>query len=268
MHTPTMHAPISHTPPIGFDAASHRRFAAGVLGIFVVVFLALAWAPSYREDWLLENVLVFVLVPFFIATYRRLPLSRISYTSLLLFLILHEIGSHYTYAEVPYDAAFESLFGRGLNDLLGWERNHYDRLVHFLYGVLITYPTREIFLRVANARGLWAYLFPLLVVMSSSLLFEMIEWAAALIFGGELGMAYLGTQGDVWDSHKDSALATLGSLIASLAIAAVHAALDRDFTREWVESLRVKGPTPLGEVAVERLLHDDDPEAEKAPRRD
>ncbi|MCR9092908.1 MAG: DUF2238 domain-containing protein [bacterium] len=250
------------TAPTAFDPDAHRRFATGVLAIFLVVFLALAWAPIYREDWLLENVLVFVLVPFFVVTFRRLPLSRISYVSLLLFLVLHEIGSHYTYAEVPYDAGFEAVFGRGLNDLVGWERNHYDRLVHFLYGVLITYPTREIFLRVANARGFWAYLFPLLVVMSSSLLFELIEWAAALVFGGELGMAYLGTQGDIWDSHKDSALATLGSLIASVAIAGIHAGLDRDFTREWVESLRVKDPMPLGEVAVERLRHEGDaPEA-------
>ncbi len=237
-----------------FDPTSHRRFAAVVLTIFLAVFVALAFSPSYREDWLLENVLVFVLVPFFVVTYRRLPLSRISYVSLLVFLVLHEIGAHYTYAEVPYDAAFEAILGRGLNELMGWERNHFDRAVHFLYGVLITYPTREIFLRVASARGFWAYLFPLLVVMSSSLLFELIEWAAALAFGGDLGMAYLGTQGDVWDSHKDSGLATLGSLLASVAIAALHAALDRDFTREWVESLRVKEPVPLGEVAVERLL--------------
>lgn len=242
-----------------FDPVSHRRFAAWIGVIFLGVFVALAWSPSYREDWLLENVLVFVLVPFFVVTYRRLPLSRVSYVSLLLFLVLHEIGAHYTYAEVPYDEAFEAIFGRGLNDVLGWERNHFDRLVHFLYGVLITYPTREIFLRVASARGFWAYLFPLLVVMSSSLLFELIEWAAALIFGGELGMAYLGTQGDIWDSHKDSALASLGSLIASVAIAALHATLDRDFTREWVESLRVKDPMPLGEVAVERLLREEDP---------
>jgi putative membrane protein len=251
-----------------FDPVSHRRFAAGALAIFGVVFVALAWAPSYREDWLLENVLVFAIVPFLVVTYRRLPLSRISYASLLLFLILHEIGAHYTYAEVPYDVAFEAVFGGSLNEWIGWERNHFDRLVHFLYGVLITYPTREIFLRVASARGFWAYLFPLLVVMSSSLLFELIEWAAALVFGGELGMAYLGTQGDIWDSHKDSGLATLGSLIASIAIAALHARLDRDFTREWVESLRVKEPEPLGEIAVERLLQGNDRSSNEDGPRD
>jgi len=109
-------------------------------------------------------------------------------------------------------------------------------------------------LRVANASGFWGYLFPLLVVMSTSLLFELIEWAAAVIFGGDLGMAYLGTQGDIWDSHKDSLLATLGALISSCVIAGIHSTLDRDFTREWVESLTVKHPEPMGEVAIEHLL--------------
>jgi putative membrane protein len=243
-------------PDRHYDVAAHRRYAASLLAIFCAVFVALGWAPSYREDWLLENLLVFLLVPFFVVTYRRLPLSKISYSALLLFLCLHEIGAHYTYAEVPYDHWFETHLGVGLNEVLGWERNHFDRLVHFLYGVLIVYPVREIFLRVANARGLWAYLFPLLVVMSTSLLFELIEWAAAMLFGGDLGMAYLGTQGDIWDSHKDSAFATLGALIASVVIAAIHARLDRDFTREWVESLRVKHPAPMGEIAVEQMLED------------
>jgi putative membrane protein len=195
-----------------------------------------------------------VLIPLLIHTYSRLPLSKISYTALFLFLCLHEIGAHYTYSEVPYDAWWKTLFGHDFNSIFAWERNHFDRVVHFSYGVLIVYPTREVFLRIADSKGFWGYLFPLLVVMSSSLTFEFIEWCAALVFGGDLGMAYLGTQGDVWDSHKDSLLATLGAVFASCAIAAVHASLDRDFTREWVESLRVKHPEPMGEVAIEHLL--------------
>jgi putative membrane protein len=239
-------------PP--YSVIGHRRYAASLLALFAVVFVALGWAPSYREDWLLENLLVFLLVPFFVVTYQRLPLSKISYSALFLFLCLHEIGAHYTYSEVPYDQWFQTLLGVGLNEAVGWERNHFDRIVHFLYGVLIVYPVREIFLRVADTRGFWGYLFPLLVVMSTSLLFELIEWAAAMLFGGDLGMAYLGTQGDIWDSHKDSIFATLGALLSSVVIAMIHAGLDRDFTREWVESLRVKHPEPMGEVAIERML--------------
>jgi putative membrane protein len=100
-------------------------------------------------------------------------------------------------------------------------------------------------------------------VMSTSLMFELIEWGAAVIFGGDLGMAYLGTQGDIWDSHKDSLLATVGALIASFVIAAVHATLDRDFTREWVESLTVKHHEPMGEVAIEHMLEEREHEGEK-----
>lgn len=245
------------TPPHkSAQASSHRRYAVTLLALFCVVFLLLGWAPSYRADWLLENLLVLALLPWIVLSYPRLPLSRISYTALFLFLCLHEVGAHFTYAEVPYDAWSQSLFGQDLNSVFGWERNHFDRVVHFLYGVLLVYPVREIFLRVADARGFWGYLFPLLVVMSSSLLFELFEWAAAVVFGGDLGMAYLGTQGDIWDSHKDSLLATLGALIASLVIAGVQGSLDRDFSREWVESLTVKHPEPMGEVAIERMLEE------------
>lgn len=245
------------------EAISHRRFASALFGVFVVIFIALGWAPWYRADWLLENVLVFALVPWMLVTYKRLPLSKISYTAVFVFLCLHEVGSHYTYSEVPYDKWSEWIFGREWNAWMGWERNHFDRVVHFLYGVLITYPMREIFLRVANAVGFWGYLFPLLVVMSTSLLFELIEWAAAAIFGGDLGMAYLGTQGDIWDSHKDSLLATLGSLLTTIVIAGVHATLDRDFSREWLESLTVKHAEPLGEVAIEHMLEERDGEFDR-----
>jgi len=241
--------------PMTPDAAlAHRRYATSLLALFLTVFGALGWAPLYRADWLLENVLVFVLVPWFVLSYRRLPLSKISYTAIFIFLCLHEVGSHYTYAEVPYDAWWQALFGHSLGSIFGWERNHFDRAVHFLWGLLLVYPVREAFLRVANAAGFWGYLFPVLVIMSSSLLFELIEWFAAMLFGGDLGMAYLGTQGDIWDSQKDSAFATLGALVASCVIAIVHSRIDRDFTREWVESLKVKHPEPMGEVSIEHLL--------------
>ena len=81
-----------------------------------------------------------------------------------------------------------------------------------------------------------------------------IEWAAAQLFGGDLGIAYLGTQGDIWDAHKDMALASLGALIAMCATALINVYLQRDFAREWADSLRVKNAEPLGEDAIKRLL--------------
>ena len=128
-------------------------------------------------------------------------------------------------------------------------------------GIVAEVLGRDFARRVADARGFWGYLFPLLVVMSSSLAYELVEWGAAVVFGGELGMAYLGTQGDIWDAHKDSLLATGGALVATVVIAVVHASLDRDFGREWAQSLTVKNSEPLGEVAIGRYLN----ERENAP---
>jgi putative membrane protein len=237
----------------------HRRYLL-VLGVlFALIWTALAIAPKYRADWALENALVIAFVAFVALTYERLTLSRVSYTLIFLFLCLHEIGSHYTYAEVPYDEWFKALTGETLNSGLGWERNNFDRVVHFAYGLLLAYPIREVFLRVAAVRGFWGYFLPLDLTMSTSMIFELFEWAAAELFGGDLGAAYLGTQGDVWDAHKDMALASLGALIAMLATYAINRALQRDFAAEWAESLRVKIANPLGEDAIARMLDNRDP---------
>ena len=234
--------------------AGHRRYLLILCVLFALLWIALAIAPWYRGDWALENVLVVGFVVFVALTYKRLTLSRVSYTLIFLFLCLHEVGAHYTYAQVPYNEWFKTIGGVSLNSILGWERNNFDRVVHFCYGLLLAYPVREIFLRVAMVRGFWGYFLPLDLTMSTSMMFELFEWAAAEVFGGELGQAYLGTQGDVWDAHKDMALASLGALIAMLITFAINRALQRDFASEWAESLRVKHSQPLGEDEIARML--------------
>ena len=233
----------------------HRRFLFLLTVLLGIEFVVLAIAPNDRRDWLLENVLLVLFVGAIFASYRKLMLSRISYFLIFLFLSLHLIGAHYTYAQVPYDRWVESLAGRSLNSLLGWERNNFDRVVHFCYGLLLAYPVREVFQRVARLRGFWGYFFPLDITMSTSMLYELIEWGAAAAFGGELGQAYLGTQGDIWDAHKDMAFASLGALFAMLITAVINIRLQRDFAAEWNESLRVKGHRPLGEDEMRRLLN-------------
>jgi len=231
----------------------HRRFLYLLTALLALEFAILAIHPNDRHDWILENVLVVLFVGFLFLSYRRLTLSRISYFLIYVFLSLHLIGAHYTYSLVPYDQWFEVLFGRSANGLLGWERNNFDRVVHFSYGLLLAYPVREMFLRVAALRGFWGYFFPLDITMSTSMIYELIEWGAATAFGGELGQAFLGTQGDIWDAHKDMALASSGALIAMLVTAALNYSVQRDFAAEWVESLRVKDPRPLGEDEFARL---------------
>ena len=168
-------------------------------------------------------------------TYKSFPLSRVSYTCIFVFMMLHALGAHYTYAKVPYDEWFPVFEGG---------RNHFDRLVHFAYGLLLAYPIREMFLRIGNVRGFWGYFLPLDLTMSTSMLYELIEWAAAEVVGGDLGAAYLGTQGDVWDAHKDMALASLGALIAMTAhradqpahAARLRARVGREHPREAQEA--------------------------------
>ena len=225
----------------------HHRYVLILLGVFALVWIALAIKPLDRADWMLENGLVALFVPLLLLTYRSFPFSRVSYTLIFIFLCLHEVGAHYTYAKVPYDAWFQALSGRTLSSLLGASRNHFDRLGHLGFGLLLAYPIREIFVRVAEARGFWSYYLPLDLTMACSMMFELLEWAAAEVFGGDLGVAYLGTQGDPWDAQKDMLLATVGGLAAMVVTAIINMRHQRDFAREWVRSLRVKKAAPPGE---------------------
>jgi putative membrane protein len=232
---------------------THNRYLLTLAAIFAIEWLALAIKPYDRHAWLLENALVFVLVVIFALTYKRIPLSRISMTLIFLFLCLHEVGAHYTYAKVPYNMWTQEIFGKSLNSILGWERNHFDRFVHFSYGLLLAYPVREVFLRMAYVRGFWGYFFPLDITISTSMIFELFEWAAAEIFGGDLDIAYLGTQGDTWDAHKDVLLASIGAAVAMIITIGINIHLENDFAREWADSLKVKKHRPLGEDEMKRL---------------
>ena len=237
---------------------SHQRYPRLLLAVFALLWTLLAIGPHDRADWALENGLTVLGVAVLVLTHRALPLSRVSYTLLFLFLCLHTIGAHYTYSLVPYDHWVEAVTGHTVAGMTGWDRNQFDRLVHFSYGLLLAYPAREVFLRVADAHGFWGYFLPLDVVMATSALYELIEWGAATVFGGDLGIAYLGTQGDPWDAQKDMALASLGAVIAMLVTVAVNWRFQHDFARAWAESLRVKHHEPLGEDALMRELRDHD----------
>ena len=235
-------------------ASNSFRYPLSLLGVFAAWWAALALKPWDRHDWVLENVLTVLFITALAWTARRFRLSNLSYTLIFVFLCLHAVGSHYTYAQVPYDAWSRHLFGRSVSDLTGWRRNHFDRLVHFCFGFLLAYPIREIFCRVAGARGFWGYYLPLDLTMSFSMLYELIEWGTAEAFGGDLGQAYLGTQGDVWDAHKDMALASLGALISMTVVALINWRFDAHFGDEWRHSLAVKGADPLGEVKLRELM--------------
>jgi putative membrane protein len=179
------------------------------LAVFTVQWAALAIAPRYRADWLLENLLTFVAVPAAVLTYLRRPLSTAAYVQITAFLTLHTIGSHYTYSEVPA--------GDWLRDALGLTRNHYDRVVHFAFGLLMLRPLRELTLSRSRimSRPLTVWL-SVAQVLACSVLYELIEWGTAAVVDPAAGTAFLGTQGDPWDAQKDMACASAGALLAAL----------------------------------------------------
>jgi putative membrane protein len=238
------------------------KYPLWLLAALVGWFACWSWKPKHPEDFALEHILTVLFVGLMLWTYRRFRLSNLSYTLIFLFLALHITGAYYTYSEVPYNrwsatvASWFGVEGFTLNGAMGWTRNHYDRLVHFAFGLLLAYPAREIFLRIAEVRGFWGYYLPLDVMMSLSMVYELLEWAIAVIVAGDVGQSYLGTQGDEWDAHKDMFLASIGALLAMAAVAAVNARWQRDFAREFNHSLRVKDPTPLGEVRLEQQVRE------------
>ncbi len=225
------------------------EFRTKLLLVFAAWWIIWAYKPLHFSDWVLENVLTISFILLLSFTRDRFRFSNVSYFLIFVFLCLHTIGSHYTYAEVPYDNWTRTL-GFSMNELLGFERNQFDRLVHFLFGFLLCYPVRETFMRIVQAKGAWSYYLPIELVMSLSMLYELIEWLVAMTFGGELGMAYLGTQGDVWDAHKDMGLASCGAALGMLIVAIINWKYDRDFMAELRDSLRIKRTIPLGEVKL------------------
>lgn len=193
---------------------ARNRLLQGLVAWYAVVWVVTAVRPLDRHDWLLENILVVLLVALLLATYRIFPLSDLSYVLIAAFMTLHAIGAHYTYSEVP--------LGFWMRDTFGFSRNHFDRLVHCSFGLLMAYPVREVFLRVANARGFWAYYLPLDVALAFSALYEIMEMVVAQVVAPETGDAWLGTQGDVFDAQKDMLIAFLGAVVCMTVTAVVR----------------------------------------------
>jgi putative membrane protein len=194
-----------------------RRLLLRLLPAYGVFWIWLAIDPLNRRDWLLENLLVLILIPLLLLTYRRFEFSLTSYCLIGLFLVLHAFGAHYTYAEVP--------LGYRLQDLWGLSRNPFDRIAHFAYGALLVFPIRELLVRQAGLRGWWAYALPVCVVLAQSGFFEVLEAIVAMIVSPELGNIYLGTQGDEWDAQHDMAAALGGSVLTMGIVFALRVAV-------------------------------------------
>ncbi|HEX9743351.1 MAG TPA: DUF2238 domain-containing protein [Nitrospiraceae bacterium] len=206
-------AASSSREPAGAEALS-VRLHRWLLAAYLVLWAALAIAPVDRRDWLLENILAVLLFGLLIGTYRWFRFSDRSYVLMALFMALHAVGAHYTYEHVPA--------GYWMQQALDLQRNHFDRLAHAGFGLLLTYPVRELFVRLAHLRGFWSHYFALTTVVAFSGLFEILEAWVAQIVSPELGALYLGTQGDIWDAQQDMTAVLAGALVCTMFTAFVQ----------------------------------------------
>lgn len=182
-----------------------RGLILWLAGIYLVIWTATSISPVARREWLLENLLVFLLVGLLAGTYRRFPLSDLSYGAIAALLVLHAVGAYYIYENVP--------LGFWIRDTLGAGRNPYDRMVHFAFGVLAAQPFHEVFCRTTRTGAAWSRAVPVSLVVAFSALYEIVEAVVAQIVSPELGAAYLGSQGDPWDAQWDMACALAGAVL-------------------------------------------------------
>ncbi|MCX2742148.1 DUF2238 domain-containing protein [Pontibacter anaerobius] len=180
--------------------------------LFLTFWVYSALTTTDLENWLVENTLTLSLLIFLVAFYNIFRFSNTSYTLPFLFLLLHVYGSQYQYADNP--------FGEWLKVQFDFGRNHYDRLVHLGYGLLLAYPMHEVLTVGLNLNRLLTYLLPVELILSSGVMYELVEWMVAdwVYGGGKQGMVFLGMQGDIWDAQKDVAMAFAGA-VAAMAVA-------------------------------------------------
>jgi putative membrane protein len=187
-----------------------------IMAVFLVVWAASCWNVSYpTEFFAMQHVPTVAAVAALIVAERKLRISRLSFSLIIAFLLLHLIGARYLYSNVPYDDWTQAILGVRIGERMGFERNHYDRLVHFCFGLLFTCPLWELFARHARLKGWWPGVLAICVVLAASAVYEIGEWATAMTFAPDWAEAYNGQQGDIWDPQKDMALAAAGSILAA-----------------------------------------------------
>ncbi|BCS87591.1 DUF2238 domain-containing protein [Pseudodesulfovibrio sediminis] len=177
-------------------------FPHGLAITYAIFWAILAVNPVMRDVWWAENIPLMGVFALLVVTYKNFRFSNLAYALMSIWLILHTIGGHYTFANVPFDF---------FTDLFGFERNHFDRLGHYSIG-FYAFPIAEYLTRKNLARPVIVYLFGLFAIMALAAGYEIIEWWYAVLAGGEAGIEFLGSQGDIWDAQTDMLADTLGAV--------------------------------------------------------
>lgn len=179
--------------------------------------------PPYPQFFVLEHIPTLAAIAVLVVVERRVGISALSYSLLAAFFLLHVLGARYLYSYVPYDEWSEALFGVTISDAFGFRRNHYDRLVHFLYGVLIAVPVYRFQVRWLKLTPGWSAALALQFILATGAVYELVEWLVAITMAADWAEAYNGQQGDVWDPQRDMLLAAVGAMLSLAAILAFGA---------------------------------------------
>ena len=180
--------------------------------IYVVFFIALGISPVSREVWIAEVIPVVIIFLLLVVSYNKFRLSNVAYALLSIWIFWHTVGGHYTFANVPFG---------WVSDIIGSERNHFDRVGHFVIG-FYAFAMAEWLLRKKYCGLKLALFFSLFFIMSLAAAYEIIEWWYAVAEGGDAGVEFLGSQGDIWDAQKDMLSDTLGAITSLIVFCCIR----------------------------------------------
>lgn len=183
------------------------NFLFYLLGVYAVLFLVLAINPIDRPTWFVENLTVWIIIAVILILYKfNIRFSRVAYALMFVLIYLHTIGGHYTFALVPFS---------WVTDLFNFSRNHFDRMAHFSVGFYAFAVAELLWSRKLVGNKFLLFTYPVFVIAAIAMSYELIEWIFAVNAAPEAGLAYLGSQGDIWDAQKDMLADTLGALFAT-----------------------------------------------------
>lgn len=187
---------------------SSSKFLAGLVAVYGVLFVVLAISPINRTAWFAENLTVWIILAIILGLYwRGIRFSRVAYALMFVLIYLHTIGGHYTFALVPFD---------WVSDLFGFSRNHFDRIAHFTVGFYAFAIAEWLWSKKLVANKFLLFTYPIFVIATIAMSYELVEWIYAAKSNAEDAMAYLGSQGDIWDAQRDMLADTLGAITATI----------------------------------------------------
>ncbi|HYC34483.1 MAG TPA: DUF2238 domain-containing protein [Candidatus Paceibacterota bacterium] len=184
------------------------KFLYWLLGIYAVLAIALAFNPIDRATWFAENLTVWIIVAAIMLLYaKKIRFSNTAYALMFILIYLHTIGGHFTFSQVPFGF---------VTDLFGFERNHFDRMAHFSVGFYAFAIAEWIYLKRMVSSKFLLFTYPIFFIATIAMSYELVEWIYAARVPAEMGLAYLGSQGDIWDAQKDMLADTLGAIVAMI----------------------------------------------------